>query len=258
MKSLLKLQKFINLEHDNGYNDETIIGGLARIIDYWQADARTDNISEEVINNVVSKLRAYRYLSPSYRADSLKMLSAYVRARYPELDQKNKEHESLIQDPIGSGSSITQKNTQKTQFVTPKQIRNLSVFLCHSSNDKPQVRELYKRLKLDQYAPWLDEESLIPGQNWRNEIPKAVRNADVVIVCLSRSSITKAGYVQKEIKYALDAADEQPEGIIFLIPLKLEECLVPEKLSKWHWVNYFEESGYSKLLNALKLRAETI
>jgi hypothetical protein len=50
--------------------------------------------------------------------------------------------------------------------------------------------------------------------------------------------------VQKEIKFALDVADEQPEDTIFLIPLKLEECDVPERLARWHWVDPVGPHGY--------------
>jgi len=46
------------------------------------------------------------------------------------------------------------------------------------------------------------------------EIPRVVRNADVVVVCLSSYSVTKEGYVQKEIKIALDASDEKRIGQI--------------------------------------------
>jgi hypothetical protein len=135
--------------------------------------------------------------------------------------------------------------------------KGLKVFLCHASSDKTKVRKLYKDLSnLDYVDPWLDEEKLLPGEDWRREIPKAIRASDAVIVCLSRSSITKSGYVQTEIKFALDIADEQPEDTIFLIPLKFEECEVPERLSRWQWVNYFDESGYKKLSAALKKRAE--
>jgi hypothetical protein len=136
--------------------------------------------------------------------------------------------------------------------------RSLRIFLCHSSADKPAVRELYQRLRADGFEPWLDEEDLIPGQDWRREIPKAVKNSDVVIVCLSSGSVNKAGYVQKEIKFALDTADEQPEDTIFIIPLKLEECKVPDRLSRWQWVNYFTNNGYSKLLRALNARTGSL
>ncbi len=142
--------------------------------------------------------------------------------------------------------------------MTDTSSRSLRIFLCHSSSDKPAVRELYQRLRADGFEPWLDEEDLLPGQDWQREIPKAVRQSDVVIVCLSKRSIDKAGYVQKEIKIALDVADQQPEDTIFLIPLKLEECAAPERLSRWQWVNLFSPSGHERLLKALRARASSL
>jgi hypothetical protein len=132
---------------------------------------------------------------------------------------------------------------------------SLNVFLCHASDDKPAVRELYQKLQRDGFDPWLDEEALLPGQDWKNEISKAVRNSDAVLVCLSEDSIAKTGYVQKEIRVALDVADEQPEGAIFIIPVKLEDCNVPDRLSAWHWVNLDDAGGYERLVAALKRRS---
>lgn len=136
--------------------------------------------------------------------------------------------------------------------------RLLRLFLCHSSSDKPAVREFYRRLCNDDFDPWLDEENLLGGQEWEPEIKKAVRTADVVLVCLSHSSITKEGFVQREIRFALDVAEEKPEGTVFLIPVKLEPCDVPERLRKWHWVDLSEETGYEKLLRALQSRASAL
>lgn len=133
----------------------------------------------------------------------------------------------------------------------------LKIFLCHASEDKSVVRKLYERLKQN-FVPWLDAEDLLPGQDWQLEIEKAVHNSHIVIVCLSNKSITKSGYVQKEIKYALDVADKQPEGALFVIPLKLEECQVPERLSRWQWVNDFQADGYQKLMRALDVRAKEL
>jgi hypothetical protein len=144
------------------------------------------------------------------------------------------------------------------QVMDDQQPRKLRVFLCHSSGDKPAVRDLYRRLENVGIKSWLDEEDLLPGQDWQREIPRAVRNSDVVIVCLSRSSITRSGYVQKEIKFALDVADKQPEDTIFIIPLRLDECKVPERLRKWQWVNFNDARGFERLLRALRLRADSI
>src|SRR5262249_59012291 len=128
----------------------------------------------------------------------------------------------------------------------------------HSVGDKPAVRTLYQRLCVDDIEPWLDEEDLLPGQKWEQEIPKAVRAADAILVCLSRGSITKEGYVQKEMLYALDAANEKPEGTIFLIPVRLEDCEIPDRLKPWHVASLFEERGYERLLRALRARANAL
>lgn len=138
--------------------------------------------------------------------------------------------------------------------------RPLKVFLCHAKEDKPQVRELYRRLHADGIEVWLDERSLLPGQDWKVEIPKAVRESDVVIVCMSPVSARKEGFVQAEINFALDMALQKPEGTIYIVPAKLEECEVPDKLSRWQWVNLFEDAndGYEMLMLSLKLRAKNL
>jgi hypothetical protein len=56
------------------------------------------------------------------------------------------------------------------------------------------------------------------------------------VVCLSKSSITKEGYIQKEIRFALDVALEKNDKTIFIIQIRLEECDVPEKLKKWQYI----------------------
>ncbi|MBV6396694.1 MAG: Hercynine oxygenase [Anaerolineales bacterium] len=136
--------------------------------------------------------------------------------------------------------------------------RPLKVFLCHASADKPKVRELYRTLKRRGAQPWLDAEDLIPGQNWEVEIPKALLSSDAIIICLTPNSVDKEGYVQKEIKFALDKAMEMPEGRIFIIPARLEECELPFSLKKYHAVNLYEKDGYTKLMQALKLRASQL
>ena len=136
--------------------------------------------------------------------------------------------------------------------------RTLRAFLCHASGDKAAVRELYGRLRHQGVDPWLDSENLLPGQEWEREISAAVRSSDVIVVCLSQKSIAKTGFVQKELKHALDVAAEQPEGSIFIVPACFEACDVPESLRRWQWVNLFEKNGFERLVRALQHRANTL
>ena len=137
----------------------------------------------------------------------------------------------------------------------PEEKRPLKVFLCHAHADRDAVRTLYDRLTVDGVDAWLDKEKLLPGQDWELEIRKAVREADVVVVCLSKH-FNQAGYRQKEVRIALEEAEMQPEGEIFIIPARLEECDTLESLRKWQWVNLFEDDGYDMLIRALRVYAE--
>jgi formylglycine-generating enzyme required for sulfatase activity len=142
--------------------------------------------------------------------------------------------------------------------------RPLRVFISHSSHDKPAVRELYQNLRAETWlAPWLDEEELYPGQDWNLEIEKAVEASDVIVVCLSKNTVNgdgfAPGYAQREIRLALDTADYKPEGSLFIIPVRLEECAIPKRLLRWQYANYFEgqrEREFQRLLVSLKKLAD--
>lgn len=133
--------------------------------------------------------------------------------------------------------------------------RPLKVFLCHARADKQKVRELYRSLRKRGIQPWLDAEDLVAGQDWRVEIPKAIRASDAIIICLSKNSINKEGFVQTEIAFALEKALEIPSGRIFVIPARLEDCEVPDRLERFQWVDLFEEDGFRRLMKSLRTRA---
>ena len=73
-----------------------------------------------------------------------------------------------------------------------------------------------------------------------------------MVVCLSSASVDKVGYIQREQRYALDLAEEQPEGTIFLIVVRLEPCPVPDRLAHLHHVDLFAPAGYDNLLRVLR------
>jgi formylglycine-generating enzyme required for sulfatase activity len=128
------------------------------------------------------------------------------------------------------------------------------IFLCHASEDKAQVREVYHRLRaVDGLEPWLDEEDLLPGQDWAREIPLALRKSDFILIFLSRTSVAKRGYVQREMKLALDAWQEVPEGTIHTIPVRLDDCDVPELFRRYQWVNLFDPRGLDRIVRAIRV-----
>ena len=131
-----------------------------------------------------------------------------------------------------------------------------NVFLIHAHSDREAVHKLYARLIKDGIHAWLDVENLQPGQDWQQEIRKAIIKSDVVIVCLSRGFDAQQGYRHEELKLALEKASLIVDNI-FIIPARLEKCDMPDSLRHLHRVDLFTTGGYKKLIDALREQAES-
>lgn len=156
--------------------------------------------------------------------------------------------------------NIESSKLQSTNSEAEQMSNKLQIFIAHASEDKKIVRELYYKLQKEGFKPWLDEYDLLPGKNWRVEIPEAIRQSDIFLACLSFSSITKAGYIQREFLLALNTYSEKPPGEIFFIPVKLDNCKVPDiqitdvgiRLRDIHWVELANPNGFDRLIEAIR------
>lgn len=143
----------------------------------------------------------------------------------------------------------------KQKSFPSTQTEPLRVFISYAKEDRASASHLSEFLSQNGVIAWFDEKELKAGQEWETEIQKGLRTSHAVILCLSNHSISKTGYVQKEFRIALDLADYQPPGAIFIIPLRIEQCLVPDRFTKWQWLDFFHESAKDRLLEALEARA---
>jgi len=111
--SLEKLLKFFSLESEKKFDNTAIIGGLAKMLDYWEGEARADGITDEVIQAVVSRLRSYEKLSPEGRADSLRGLWKRIGEAYPDAKkvkgQPQPQKQTQPQRPQRSDAEAQQK-----------------------------------------------------------------------------------------------------------------------------------------------------
>jgi ATP-dependent DNA helicase RecG len=72
--SIEKLQKFFKLEADMGFNNRAVIGGFEKIAASWEAEARTDQLPEDLVQAISERLRNYGRLSPASRQEALQGL----------------------------------------------------------------------------------------------------------------------------------------------------------------------------------------
>jgi hypothetical protein len=111
---------------------------------------------------------------------------------------------------------------------------------------------IYRKLSSARLNPWMDKEDLPPARDWDAEIKKTLAAARLVLIFLSKHLISKTGYVQKEIEIALDSLREMPSGSTFIIPVRLDECHIPESLNRLAHFDLFEEIDFDKLAEHIK------
>lgn len=131
-----------------------------------------------------------------------------------------------------------------------------TIFLSYAHEDEEAASRLCKDFKHAGINVWFDKESLFPGQKWKSAINKAIRECQYFLVIFSTNSVTKRGFIQKEIKEALALFEEFPEDEIFIIPVRLDKCEPSyEKLRDIHRADMFPdwEHGLTKILARLKL-----
>ena len=132
------------------------------------------------------------------------------------------------------------------------------IFLSYARMDKANVAAIYDRLEKEGHKPWMDSKNIYPGEDFRRAIEKAISNSDIILPCLSANSVDRRGFIQRELKQALDLWKERLESDIYIIPVRLEDCKLPESLANFQWVDLFEPDGWSKLLKAIEVAMERL
>jgi hypothetical protein len=138
--------------------------------------------------------------------------------------------------------------------LVPEAKQNIRVFINYAREDIAWAQRLYVDLVQHGIEPWLDLVKLLPGQSWKREIRKAIREANFVITLISSRSVEKRGFVNAEIRECLDLLNELPEATVFMLPVRLEPCDPSfERLRELHWVDLFPsyEAGLEKLLRVM-------
>lgn len=125
---------------------------------------------------------------------------------------------------------------------------------ARQSPDMEVAVRLYQDLEKAGHYPWLDVEDLLPGDDWPSRIEAEIKECKQFIALLSSRALSKRGYVQKELRTALDVLDTIPVDVRFLIPVRLDECEPRDaKLKRLQRLDLFPDyaAGLPRLLRAL-------
>lgn len=127
------------------------------------------------------------------------------------------------------------------------------IFLSYAREDKSQVDKLYEELSKAGYAAWQDTRRIVIGVPLKKTIRKAIKESDFFMPCLSINSCDKEGFIQREIKQALDIWQEKNSNTVYILPVRLDkDAKVPEEFEDLAYINLFEPDGMSRLIEDLQ------
>ena len=116
-----------------------------------------------------------------------------------------------------------------------------NIFMSYSRRELGFVDALVKNLEGENYNVWLDYQALIPGSPWNVQIDKGLKEADTVLLVVSKAALASE-YVELEWRHFL----ETKKRVILLI---FESVDLPKELEQYEWVDF--RSNYKAGLNEL-------
>ncbi|MBM3459956.1 MAG: toll/interleukin-1 receptor domain-containing protein, partial [Armatimonadetes bacterium] len=117
-----------------------------------------------------------------------------------------------------------------------------SLFVSYSSRDRDRVVPLVEQLRKAGLPVWLDQTDIGAGAEWSGEIIAGLDASQVVLVCLSHSSVVSEE-VFREVAYAASARKR-------FLPVRLEPIELPGRLryflSAIHFVDLFGSAAEAR------------
>jgi len=126
-----------------------------------------------------------------------------------------------------------------------------TIFISYAKEDKEKAISIYQDLSELGFNLWIDKKNILPGEIWKNSIYRALKESELILILLS-SNANKRGFFQTEIGFALEKCQEMLDTDIYLIPVRLENCAVPDKLCNFQWVDYYKSDGRIMLEKAIR------
>ena len=129
-------------------------------------------------------------------------------------------------------------------------------FISYAKEDAAIAEQLYGDLLQLGAEPWLDSHELRGGETWKQAIRDALRRSTHVLTLISASSVSKTGFVQNEVRQALELLDSMPPDRVFVVPVRLDPSTPQhERLKDLHWIDLFPDYplGLQKIAASLEL-----
>jgi twitching motility two-component system response regulator PilH len=139
-----------------------------------------------------------------------------------------------------------------------RQLQGLGhVFLSYASVDRPIANAMYDRLEKVGVKAWIDHRDIPKGSDWFDSIVEAIKKSSHVLFIVTSNFSVDSKILREEIRIAKER-DRLDSPKNFLIPLRFDECEMPQDLARLQWIDFESDNdkrndkdGFGVLLEVL-------
>jgi TIR domain-containing protein len=153
--------------------------------------------------------------------------------------------EASITNAVSSSKAYTN--------ISSNEQRTASIFISYARVDLAIAKDIHKILVRKGHNPWIDIYSIRGGEDWLRAIYRGIDECEIFLAVLSNNSVSKRGVIQKELKQALDKWEGMLPDDIYIVPVRIDDCPIPELLKHIQVLDWDDGNGESKLLEAVRV-----
>lgn len=132
-----------------------------------------------------------------------------------------------------------------------------SIFISYIRQDIQRINHIASALEYAGFDVWLDRNRILPGQQWELLIRKEINSCDYFLSCWSARATSKRGFFHAEYRYAQEVARQRPEGDVFIIPIRLNDCTLPfDLVQTTHIFDCYSDEAVQSLIASIQRLAQ--
>jgi hypothetical protein len=141
----------------------------------------------------------------------------------------------LEQTDAGRGLLKVAERLTARPFAMPQP----SIFISYAREDVTPSERLRTELQGMGYQNvWKDVYEIVAGVEWEPEIRSAMERHHFIVSCLSKAALSRPRFFRQEMAVALEL---HRAGRSHMIPIRLDECTLPEEVTKYHFIDLFPD-----------------
>lgn len=244
---------------------------ISAILDKYDHDALVG--ANLIVNNNPYSFEMYLYLNFANEADEFEswigqnynrkirkynhfiddVLFAIGHKGYNSFGLLDSSMLDLLLDPEGGNELFLfpERSVMNERLGGRGVIEHFSVFLVHSSKDKPVVDKVFNELQTQELRVWYDRYEIQPGDSISDKINDGLEKSDMGVLFLSKN-LLESVWGRNEVNYFFQKRMNTDSKTFVPLNLDLESDEKPPLLQDYNHINITDPEAISKLTQALR------